>query len=71
MKDKENYWIIQVLRGVFSTHGPFRTSQGAENHYKRVSGGDVYLWRSWLGEGSEREVVEEFKTGQFSKEGNW
>ena len=65
-----SYWIIQVLRGVYSAYGPYRTKKGAEHRYEKTKGGEIHLWESWLdGEEDHEKVIDEFKASQYEKSG--
>lgn len=52
------HWVIQIVKGTYYAYG-YRTPEGARNRFEKVSGGEVYLHRSY--ETDPQKAVDEFK----------
>lgn len=57
------WWVVQILRGVYSVYGPYKSKEAAVNRYNKTFGGEVYLYDSW--ETDPSKVIEEFKLTQI------
>jgi len=58
-----NYWVMQVIRGQYISHGPYRSEDARDNRFDKIKGGEVYKFNSF--KSSAQEVTQEFKEEQL------
>jgi len=65
---KPVWWIIQVVKGVFSAHGPFYTKEGMQHRYAKIHGGEVSQYYD-PGVEDPEQVIRDFKFDKYVKKG--
>jgi len=68
LSEKPIWWIIQVVRGVYSAHGPFYTKQGMQNRFSQIRGGEV---SEFYNPGCEdhSQAIRDFKFEKYVRKG--
>jgi len=65
---KDIWWIIQVVKGVYTAHGPFYTKQGITNRYYKIHGGEVSKYYDPGVEEAE-QAIRDFKFDKYVRKG--
>ena len=53
------YYVMHIVQGRVTAHGPYRTEQARDNLFMKVRGGEVHKWDSFTDD--PNEAIKEFK----------
>lgn len=52
------HYVMQVIKGTVIAHGPYKSSEAAQNRYDKVRGGEVHMFKSYSPD--PQDAIQEF-----------